>query len=44
MMFAHIELCGENLVDKAECFGTSRKVHGESEIRISRLKTQITDI
>ena len=43
-MFAFFELCRENLVDKIECFGISRNVDVESEIRISRLKTQFAVI
>ena len=33
-MFAHFELCRENLVDKAECFGTPRKVRGERHVMV----------
>ena len=43
-MFPYIELCRDNLVDKTECFGTSRNVRVENGIRISRLKTQFAVI
>ena len=43
-MFAYIDLCRENLVDKIGCFGTSSNVGVESGIRISRLKTQFAVI
>ena len=43
-MFAYIELCRDNLVDKTECFGTSRNIGVESGIRISRLKSQFAVI